>query len=46
MVKFYVNKIKAGTINTSTGKAWTVEDVPKLWREKVRAEIEGTPESE
>lgn len=46
MVKFYVNKIKAGTINTSTGKAWAVEDVPKLWQDKVRAEIEGTPESE
>lgn len=39
MVNFYVNKIKMKTVNASTGKPWTVEDVPRLWREKVRSEL-------
>ena len=39
MVNFYVNKIKMKTVNASTGKPWTVEDVPKLWKEKVRSEL-------
>lgn len=40
MVKFYVSKIQAGTI--------TIEDVPKLWRKKVEAELvkEQEPEEE
>lgn len=32
MVKFYVMKIKDGTI--------TIEEVPQLWRGKVEAELE------
>lgn len=40
MVKFYVDKIKSGAINTNTGETWRVEDVPKLWRVKVSKELE------
>lgn len=32
MVEFYIMKIQDGTI--------TIDDVPALWREKVRAELE------
>lgn len=32
MGKFYGVKIKNEEINPKTGKAWTIEDVPKLWR--------------
>ncbi len=39
MVKFYADKIKSGTINQTTGVAWTVEDVPKVWRVKVEKEL-------
>ena len=38
MVKFYVEKIGSGVINQNTGNAWTIEDVPKLWRTKVQKE--------
>lgn len=41
MVKFYADKIMKGTINPTTGKAWTVDDVPKPWRVKVVKELEG-----
>lgn len=41
MVKFYVDKIKNETINPATGKAWKVEDVPKLWRGKVEEALKG-----
>lgn len=34
MGKFYGTKIKNGEINSNTGAAWTIEDVPKLWRNK------------
>lgn len=36
MVAFYVSKIENHEINYKTGKAWTAEDVPKLWRKKVQ----------
>lgn len=32
MGKFYGVKIKSEEINPKTGKAWTILDVPKLWR--------------
>lgn len=32
MAKFYGTKIKNGEINPKTGDVWTVDDVPKLWR--------------
>lgn len=35
MVKFYVDKIQNEVINEKTGKIWTLENVPKLWRKKV-----------
>ncbi len=41
MVKFYADKIKTGIINQNTGMAWSVDDVPKVWRAKVAEELEG-----
>ena len=35
MVNFYVDKIQNEVINEKTGNAWTLEDVPRLWRKKV-----------
>lgn len=32
MGAFYGRKIKHGEINPKTGAAWTIEDVPKLWK--------------
>lgn len=32
MGRFYGTKIKNGKINPATGEAWTLNDVPKLWR--------------
>ena len=32
MGRFYGTKIKNGEINLATGEAWTLNDVPKLWR--------------
>ena len=32
MGRFYGTKIKNGEINPATGAAWTLNDVPKLWR--------------
>lgn len=40
MIKFYVEKIQSRAINPNTGEAWTIEDVPKLWRAKVRKALE------
>ena len=39
MVKYYVSKIQSGEINPKTDAAWQLEDVPKLWRKKVEAEL-------
>lgn len=41
MVRFFAEKIRSGATNQNTGAAWTVEDVPKLWRAKVQKELEG-----
>lgn len=32
MGKFYGLKIKNKEINSKTGEAWKLEDVPKFWR--------------
>lgn len=32
MGKFYGTKILNGEINSRTGAAWVIDDVPKLWR--------------
>lgn len=40
MVNFYVSKIKNEVINSNTGKVWTLDYVPKLWRSKVKKELE------
>jgi len=37
MAKFYGTKIKNGEINPKTDEAWTLEDVPKLWRNAIAA---------
>jgi len=34
MGAFYGTKIKNAEINPKTGTAWTLEDVPALWRTK------------
>lgn len=36
MVELYVQNITQGKINTKTGEPWKIDDVPPLWREKVR----------
>ena len=37
MAKLYLQKINNQEINTLTGEAWKLHDVPMLWR----AEVEG-----
>lgn len=32
MGRFYGTKIKNSEINMNTGAAWTINDVPKLWK--------------
>lgn len=32
MGRFYGTKIKNVEINPNTGAAWTINDVPKLWK--------------
>ena len=32
MGRFYGVKIKNGEINSKTGKPWTLDDVPRLWK--------------
>ena len=34
MGAFYGSKIVDKEINTKTGRAWTVKDVPAYWKEK------------
>jgi hypothetical protein len=40
MEPIYLRMIRKGEINPKTGEAWTVEDVPLLWRENVRKELD------
>lgn len=40
MIKFYINKIRNKEINSNTGQAWQIKDVPILWRKRVKEEIE------
>ena len=37
MATFYGRKILKGEINSKTGKAWVLADVPKLWRAATEA---------
>lgn len=37
MGRFYGTKIKNAEINPKTGEAWTLEDVPRLWRNATTA---------
>lgn len=37
MGAFYGSKILGGEINQKTGNAWTLEDVPVLWRSRTVA---------
>lgn len=36
MINYYVNKILNKIINKNTGDVWKLEDVPILWRDKVK----------
>ena len=40
MVDFYVALISDKVINEKTGAPWTIDDVPALWRNKVREALE------
>ena len=40
MIQFYVEKIQTKAMNPNTGEAWTIEDVPKLWKVKVQKALE------
>lgn len=40
MIKYYCKKIKNGVINQKTNKAWTIDDVPTLWRDDVVKTLE------
>ena len=42
MVKLYAQKINNQEINTLTGEAWKLEDVPMLWREEVGRVLDET----
>lgn len=37
MAAFYGTKIKKQEINPKTGEAWTINDVPRLWRAATQA---------
>ena len=32
MGRFYGLKIKNGEVNSRTGEPWTIDDVPRLWK--------------
>lgn len=40
MGKFYGTKIKNGEINSKTGQPWTIDDVPRLWRNATQKWLE------
>ena len=42
MVELYLQKINNQEINTLTGEAWKLEDVPMLWREEVGRVLDET----
>ncbi len=37
MAKIYYRKITDEDINSATGVAWTIDDVPARWRDEVQA---------
>lgn len=43
MGAFYGNKIRNGEINSKTGKAWILEDVPKLWKAMTEKWLKNNP---
>lgn len=45
MAKLYLQKINNQEINTQTGEAWKLEDVPMLWRDEVQALLEELDEN-
>ena len=40
MAAFYGTKIKNKEINSKTGEAWKIEDVPKLWKKSTEKWLE------
>lgn len=43
MGAFYGTKIKDKEDNPETGKSWTLEDVPKLWKTKTEKWLKENP---
>lgn len=40
MGAFYGTKIRNGEVNPKTGKAWTIDDVPRLWKKATEKWLE------
>ena len=40
MAKIYLKKIKNKEMNTATGEAWKLQDVPMLWRAEVQEALD------
>lgn len=40
MAKIYARKIHDGAINSKTGEAWKLEDVPARWHDATAEELE------
>lgn len=40
LINVYIRLIKTKTINNTTSKSWTVDDVPILWRKEVELELD------
>lgn len=43
MGAFYGTKIKNKEINPKTGKAWVIDDVPKLWKKSTEKWLAENP---
>ncbi len=41
MVNKYARHLESRDINDNTGSVWTINDVPKTWRAKTKAKVEG-----
>ena len=45
MGAFYGTKVISKEINEKTGKPWTIEDVPSLWKKKTQEWISANKKS-
>lgn len=46
MGRFYGDKIINELINPKTGKSWTIDDVPKLWKSATQSYIDAKKKSD